>query len=71
MNLIRGMEKELEMGNGPLVADFTQLQQANEGADGFFHGIEMKRRLELDEFIRHYQNIDLSIQNQRFLCHTV
>lgn len=60
VNLIRGMAKELEMGNGPLVADFTQLQALNEGADGFFHGIEMKQRLELDEFIRGFQNIDLS-----------
>ena len=60
VNLIRGMAKELEMGNGPLVADFTQLPKTNEGADGFFHGIEMKQRLELDEFIRGFQNIDLS-----------
>ena len=60
VSLIRGMEKELEMGNGPLVADFTQLQKANEGADGFYHGIEMKQRLELDDFIRGFQNIDLS-----------
>ncbi|MGI5931126.1 MAG: FAD-binding protein [Eubacterium sp.] len=60
VNLIRGMAKELEMGNGPLVADFTQLPKTNEGADGFFHGIEMKQRLDLDEFIRNHQDIDLS-----------
>ena len=60
VNLIRGMAKELEMGNGPLVADFSQLPQSNEGADAFYHGIEMKHRLELDEFIRGFQNIDMS-----------
>jgi len=60
VNLIRGMAKELEMGNGPLVADFTQLPKTNEGADGFFHGIEMKQRLDLDDFIREHQDIDLS-----------
>ncbi|BAK47602.1 hypothetical protein CXIVA_16360 [Clostridium sp. SY8519] len=60
VNLIRGMAKELEMGNGPLVADFTQLPKTNEGADGFFYGIEMKQRLDLDEFIRNHQDIDLS-----------
>ncbi len=60
VGLIRGMAKELEEGNGPLVADFEFLQKVNEGADGFFHGIEMKKRLQLDEFIRQHQNIDLS-----------
>ena len=60
VNLIRGMAKELEMGNGPLIADFTQLAKLNEGADGFFHGIEMKQRLDLDEFIRNHQSIDLT-----------
>jgi succinate dehydrogenase / fumarate reductase flavoprotein subunit len=60
VDLIRGMAKELEDGNGPLIADFTQLQKANEGADGFYHGIEMKQRLELDDFIRSFQNIDMT-----------
>lgn len=60
VKLIRGMAKELEEGNGPLIADFTQLQKANDGADGFYHGIEMKQRLELDEFIRSFQNIDMA-----------
>lgn len=60
VNLIRGMAKELEMGNGPLVANFETLKKVNEGADGFYHGIEMKNRVALDDFIRQQQNIDLS-----------
>ncbi|MGN1155135.1 MAG: FAD-binding protein [Agathobacter sp.] len=60
VDLIRGMAKELEEGNGPLVADFETLKKVNEGADGFYHGIEMKHRLALDELIREQQNIDLS-----------
>ena len=60
VGLIRGMAKEVEMGNGPIVADFGALTKANEGADGFYHGIEMKKRLALDEFIRQRQNIDLA-----------
>lgn len=60
VGLVRGMAKEIAMGNGPIVADFEELAKVNEGADGFYHGIEMKTRLALDEFIRQHQNIDLA-----------
>lgn len=59
IHLIRGMAKELEEGNGPLIADFSKLPQTSQSeGDGFYHGIEMKQRVELDEYIRQQQNTD-------------
>lgn len=59
VGLIRGMAKELEEGNGPLVADFSKLPHTSQSeGDGFFHGIEMKTRVDIDNFIREQQNKD-------------
>lgn len=57
-NFIRGCEQELRDGNGPLYADYSLLKSQGSGADGFYHGIEMKHRVQLDAFIRAQNTTD-------------
>lgn len=60
VDFIRGALKEVEMGNGPLYADYSKLPATSttEG-EGFNQGILMKKRVAMNKFIRSMSDGDV------------
>jgi len=52
MNLVLGMIEEVKLGNAPFYVDFSLLPQTSQTeGEGFFQGMLMPLRLDLDKFI--------------------
>ncbi len=59
MGLVLGMIEEVKQGNYPFYADFSQLPQTSQTeGEGFFQGMLMPLRLDLDKFIFSLSNVE-------------